>query len=148
MAGAVFSFNEGQTPMPNTEDYRKPTNFSGGISAGGGDTGSDKITQLTYIGVKLTATTLSKTITLPAGTCIFGYAIMPGENLPGAGTVDAGYSGSLDAYIADGILTAPSKANLTTAVRLSAAQDVIFTATGLTGDVFVALEIANPNIRN
>lgn len=134
--------------MTTFDDLKKPTGFSGGVAFGGGDTPYAKIAQPGYFGVLLTALTPAKTIRLPADTSIFGYMIVPGDVSPSAGTVDAGFTGTLEAYIADGDLTVPSKANLTTAVKLAADQDVIFTATGLvSGEVFVALQIVQPVIR-
>lgn len=133
--------------MSTLDDLKKPTGFTGGVAFGGGDTPYAKFPQPAYLGVLLTALTPSKTVALPAGTSIYGYMITPDFTSPSAGTVDVGFTGSLDAYVADGVLTAPSKADLTTAVKLAADQDVIFNATGLVGgNVYVTLQIVQPVI--
>lgn len=132
--------------MSNTNDFMKATGFSGGVKFGGGDTGTDEINQPGYFGVKLNALTTTKTIKLPAGYIALGYLIAPGDTVPSAGTIDVGYTGALDTYLADAALTAPDAGVLLPA-RRSVDTDVIFNATGLVdGEVFVSLLIVVPKI--
>lgn len=134
--------------MPNNLlDMKTPTGFSGGIALGGGDTGAVQLAQPGYYGVLLTADKPSQAIVFPAGTALLRYLIMPGETVAGAGTVDVGPTGgTADAYLADGPLTAPKEAALAAAVMFTSETSVTFTATGLTGDAFVALQAINPRI--
>lgn len=133
--------------MFTLDDYRKPTGFSGGIANGGGDTGSDALPQLMHIGKKLTVLAPDATLVLPKGMIVFAFAVLPLDTVPGAGTVDAGPTGTPDAWMADVALTAASRADLVAPVYLSADTTVIINSTGLTGDVFVAFEVVQPNIR-
>lgn len=133
--------------MP-TNDFEKPTNFSGGIATGGGDTGWGRIPQNIQVGVHLSPAAPTKRATLPKGTIVWGYQIVPGDTVPAAGTVDIGYTGSLAAFCDDGVLTAASKAALGSPYRCATDVEVIFTATGMTtGTAAVELDINYPTIR-
>src|SRR6478736_8612049 len=126
--------------MPNQDDLKKATGFTGGIKFGGGDTGFEPINQPGNFGVKLTPLVTSKTIRFPKGTSIYGWYVTPGDVSPGAGTVDAGPVASPAAYMDDIPLSVPNRGNITVPVKLAVDTDVIFVATGLVaGEVYVSL---------
>jgi hypothetical protein len=130
-----------------TDDYKKPTNFSGGISVGGADLGTDRIPQPQYIGVRLTQAKASRTFRLPAGTVIDSWRIVPATPAPANGTVDAGPSATPDGWLDGEVLTAVDEDVLVAAVTLSADTDVVIAATGLDGDVLVMFRVQHPSLR-
>lgn len=132
------------------DDFKKATGFTGGVKFGGGDTDTDEINQPGFFGRKLTVNAPVAKFTLPKGTVLFAYMILPDEaGVPSAGTVDAGPTGgTADAYIADGPLTAPALTALAAPVRLAVDTEITLTATGLAGgSAYVALQAVVPGIR-
>ncbi len=63
--------------MAYADALRVPSNFSSGISAGGGDTGTQITPQPTWITKRVSDTTTSTTFQLPAGTVILRKLVLP-----------------------------------------------------------------------
>lgn len=127
---------------------QKQTNFSGGISTGGGDNGSDAVPMPARMGLRMNANKLTGTISIPTNTLVSVVGIEPMKangvyTAPTAGTVNIGVTGTLTKYAnAVSLVTRSTPAAATVAVT-TAAEDVIFTATGLDGDCIVYLEVTS-----
>lgn len=129
---------------------RRQTNYSGGISAGGGDTGWDKVPQPTLLCKKVVGTNVVEA-TLPKGTTILDIVVYPHPDAPAtAGTVDITDVTNAVVLGAAISLTAASFARLATIAQTTSDIRVRITPTGLSASegAYVGLNVILPPIRD
>lgn len=120
---------------------RKTTNFVGGTSTGGGDSGLSIQNQPELYTRRVNYNTPSKTFSLPKGTVLTELWVIPGHGgaLPTAGTVSLIDTISLTALLLNVSATSVSKATVSPIGQLSADTKYQVTATGLNAGAEVAV---------
>lgn len=105
---------------------RRPTAFSGGIAAGGGDTGWPITPQLTTFFLQVSDA--AKTAVLPVGTTIFEKICRPDPDAPSSGgTVTLADTTNSVTHLSGVAAQTPTKAAVSTVTLLTA--DATITAT-------------------
>ena len=127
--------------------FRKQTNFPGGISCGGGDTGFDDSPCRVCIGFYLSPDRLTASAKVPAQIAIVGTGIIPTATegrftAPTAGTVTIGVDGEANRYHSGDAFEVDAETSPSNTETLAAETEIIFTADGaLDGDVYVYVEV-------
>lgn len=105
---------------------RRQTNYSGGISAGGGDTGWDSFPQPTLFMKRVGG--IAARATLPKGTVLLALVLVPdADNPPTDGKVDVENVATSALYGSDVDVTVASEAELPSPEQLPEDTEFLFT---------------------
>ena len=131
-----------------TNFLRRATNFSSGISAGGGDTGWGVIGQRTILTVPMKNT--AKTVYLPAGTILIATVKMPDATNPST-TGDYGIervTGGANTELSAAAAETPSITLYSPAKQIAVHTEYTITPTNSPdGTTHVGFEVILPKIR-